>query len=195
MHNRLRLGSAVLVAALAAISCGDDTKSLPEPQKAPADRSGPSSSAPELPVSPPDPDYKGTIPMEVDTTVGNATFKTKGLGECTYADDASIYDVPAAMWHATLRAEGQSVSYVNVTVWQFKDGSPNQVATGVQVGPTFRHISTVKGSARVGKGTARPERSGEAGTIAVEGEDASGGPLVLRVQCARFTVPVEEGGR
>ena len=137
----------------------------------------------------------GTIPMEIDTTIGGTAFRTKGLGECTYADDASIYDVPAAMWHATMRAEGQSVSYVNVTVWQFKNGSPNQVATGVQVGPTFRHISTVKGSALVGKGTVLTERSGEAGTITVEGEDEKGGALVLRVQCASFTVPVEEGGR
>jgi len=194
MPNQLRLWSALIVASLVAMSCGDDPKSLPEPQKAPAD-TGPSSTAPELPLSPPDPDHMGTVPMEVDTTVGNAAFKTKGLGECTYADDASIYDVPAAMWHATVRAEGQSVSYVNVTVWQFKDGSPNQVATGVQVGPTFRHISTVKGSALVGKATARTERSGDAGTITVSGEDESGAALLIRVQCARFTAPVEEGGR
>ncbi len=193
MRNQLRPWSALLLAALAA-SCGGGSSSLPEPQKAPGD-SRASPSAPELPVSTPDPDHMGTIPMEIDTTIGSAVFKTKGLGECTYADDASIYGVPAAMWHATIRAEGQSVSYVNVTVWQFKNKSPNQVATGVQIGPKFRHISTVKGSALIGKGTARTERSGEAGTITVEGEDESGGALVVRVHCVRFTAPVEEGGR
>jgi hypothetical protein len=194
MSSRLRPWSALLVASLVAISCGGGSNTLPEPQKAPGD-SRASSSAPELPPSTPDPDHMGTIPMEIDTTIGGTAFKTKGLGECTYADDASIYDVPAAMWHATMRAEGQSVAYVNVTVWQFKNGSPNQVATGVQVGPKFQHISTVKGSALIGKATARTERSGEAGTITVDGEDDSGAALFVRVQCARFTAPVEEGGR
>ena len=99
------------------------------------------------------------------------------------------------MWHATLRAEGQSVSYVNVTVWQFKDRSPTQIAVGVQLGPSFRHISTVRGSALIGEGTATAERSGDAATITVDGRDEKGTALALRIRCGRVTKPVEEGGR
>jgi hypothetical protein len=137
----------------------------------------------------------GTVPMEVETIAGSSTFTTKGLGDCTYTDDASIYDVPAAMWHATLRAEGQSVSYVNVTIWQFKNRSANQISVGVQLGPRFRHISTVKGSALIGEGTAKAEKSGDLATLTVDGKDEQGTALALRIQCAKMTTPVEEGGR
>jgi hypothetical protein len=138
----------------------------------------------------------GTVPMEVETIAGSSTFTTKGLGDCTYTDDASIYDVPAAMWHATLRAEGQSVSYVNVTIWQFKNRSANQISVGVQLGPRFRHISTVKGSALIGEGTAKAEKSGDlAATLTVDGKDEQGTALALRIRCAKVTTPVEEGGR
>jgi hypothetical protein len=185
------IGTALLLA----IACGEGKPTLPEPQKAGTAERAASSSPPELPALPPDPDHMGTVPMEIQTTLADSTFTTKGLGECTYTDDAAIYDVPAAMWHATLRAEGQSVSYVNVTVWQFKARSANQIAVGVQLGPDFRHVSTVKGSALVGEGTATAERSGEAATISVDGKDEKGTALALRIRCAKVTKPVEEGGR
>jgi hypothetical protein len=184
------------VALVVAVSCGESTPTLPEPRKAAAaDERRASSSPPELPAMPPDPDHMGTVPIEVETIAGSSTFTTKGLGDCTYSDDASIYDVPAAMWHATLRAEGQSVSYVNVTIWQFKNRSANQIAVGVQLGPNFRHISTVKGSALIGEGTAKAERSGDLATLTVDGKDEKGTALALRIRCAKVTTPVEEGGR
>ena len=190
-----RLGR-VGVALVVAVSCGESKPTLPEPRKAaPADERRASSSPPELPAMPPDPDHMGTVPMEVETIAGSSTFTTKGLGDCTYSDDASIYDVPAAMWHATLRAEGQSVSYVNVTIWQFKNRAANQIAVGVQLGPNFRHISTVKGSALIGEGTATAERSGDLATLTVDGKDEKGTALALRIRCAKVTTPVEEGGR
>jgi hypothetical protein len=184
------------VALVVAVSCGESTPTLPEPRKAAAaDERRASSSPPELPAMPPDPDHMGTVPIEVETIAGSSTFTTKGLGDCTYSDDASIYDVPAAMWHATLRAEGQSVSYVNVTIWQFKNRSANQISVGVQLGPNFRHISTVKGSALIGEGTAKAERSGDLATLTVDGKDEKGTALALRIRCAKVTTPVEEGGR
>jgi hypothetical protein len=189
MRRALILASIVLT-----IACGESTPSLPEPQKAAPESAAPSA-PPELPAMPADPDHLGNVPMEVETTAGSSTFTTKGVGDCTFTDDAAIYDVPAAMWHATLRAEGQSVSYVNVTIWQFKNKSPNQIAVGVQLGPSFRHISTVKGSALIGEGTGNAERSGDAATIAVDGKDEKGSVLTLRIRCAAVTKPVEEGGR
>jgi hypothetical protein len=184
------------VALVVAVSCGESTPTLPEPRKAAAaDERRASSSPPELPAMPPDPDHMGTVPIEVETIAGSSTFTTKGLGDCTYSDDASIYDVPAAMWHATLRAEGQSVSYVNVTIWQFKNRSANQISVGAELGQNFRHISTVKGSALIGEGTAKAERSGDLATLTVDGKDEKGTALALRIRCAKVTTPVEEGGR
>jgi len=143
---------------------------------------------------PADPDHLGSVPMEVQTTIGDSTFTTTGVGECTFTGSAAIYGAPAAMWHATLRAEGQSVSYVNATVWQIKNRTPNQIAIGVQAGPRFRHISTIQGSARIGEGTATAERTGEQAIISVNGKDEKGSPLALRIRCAKVTKPVAEGG-
>ena len=184
----------IVALLLVAIACGEGKPTLPEPHKTAPDN-GAAASPPELPAMPADPDHLGSVPMEIETTVGESTFTTKGVGDCTFTDDASIYDVPAAMWHATLRAEGQSVSYVNVTMWDFKTNRPNQIAVGVQVGPAFRHISTVKGSALVGEGTGSTARSGEQVFIGVHGKDDNGAPLSLRIRCAKVTKPVEEGGR
>jgi hypothetical protein len=175
-------------------ACGESKPTLPEPQKSVPESSA-VSSPPEMPALPADPDHLGNVPMEVDTVAGASSFTTKGTGDCTFTGDAAIYDAPAAMWHATLRAEGQSVSYVNATVWQFKDRTPTQVAVGVQLGPRFRHISTVKGSALIGTGTATTERSGNAATITVDGRDEKGTVLALRIRCAKVTTPVEEGRR
>jgi hypothetical protein len=183
----------ITIALFLTIACGESKPALPDPQKA-SPENGAAASPPELPPLPPDPDHLGTVPMEIETTAGSSTFTTRGTGECTFADDAAIYDVPAAMWHATMRAEGQSVSYVNVTIWQFKDRSPNQIAVGVQLGPSFRHISTVKGSALIGEGTARAESSGDGATIVVDGKDEKGTVVALRIRCAKVTKPVEEGG-
>ncbi len=186
------IGTALLLA----IACGEGKPTLPEPQKAGTAERAASSSPPELPALPPDPDHMGTVPMEIETTLGDSTFTTKGLGECTYTDDASIYDVPAAMWHATLRAEGQSVSYVNVTVWQFKNRSANQIAVGVQLGPDFRHMSR-RSRVRRWSARARPPPRGRARLrqSSVDGKDEKGTALALRIRCAKVTKPVEEGGR
>ena len=175
-------------------ACGESKPTLPEPQKSVPESSA-VSSPPEMPALPADPDHLGNVPMEVDTVAGASSFTTKGTGDCTFTGDAAIYDAPAAMRHAPLRAEGQSVSNVNATVWQFKDRTPTQVAVGVQLGPSFRHISTVKGSALIGTGTATTERSGDAATITVDGRDENGTVLGLRIRCAKVTTPVEEGGR
>jgi hypothetical protein len=187
--------AAFVVALLvAAVACDGSKPALPDVHKAAPD-DAPASSPPELPPMPADPDHLGSVPIEVQTTIGDSTFTTKGVGECTFTSSAAIYDVPAAMWHAALRAEGQSVSYVNATIWQFKNRTPTQIAVGLQAGPRFRHISTIKGSARVGEGTANAERAGEQAIISVNGKDENGSPLSLRIQCAKVTKPVEEGGR
>ncbi len=63
------------------------------------------------------------------------------------------------MWHATLKADGATVSYVNVTIWQFKQGGPDQFSLGLQAGGVFHHASTIKGATLVGSGTATVERA------------------------------------
>jgi hypothetical protein len=130
----------------------------------------------------------------VSATIGGSQYSLKAPGECTYTNAASIHDVPAAMWHATMRVDGQPLSYVNLTVWEFKDHT-TQASLGLQIRGDFRHLSTVKGSTLIGSGTARAARAGDGATLSLDGTDNRGDAIGLTVRCAKVTAPVEEGGR
>jgi hypothetical protein len=114
---------------------------------------------------------------------------------CEHSDDASIHDVPAAMWHATLKADGSPVSYVNLTIWQFKQGGPDQFSLGVQVGGVFHHVSTIKGATLKGSGSASVDRGAEKPTLHAKGEDEKGRAFEIALRCANVTQAVEQGGR
>ena len=135
------------------------------------------------------------VAIDGSTTVDGTRYPLRGTGECTYTADAAIYDVPAAQWRATLKADGQAVSYLNVTVWQFKEGRSNETTVGLQIGADFRHLATVKGATIVGSAIANAEHSGTGAVLTVDGTDARGKPLAVKVTCARVTAAVEEGGR
>jgi len=113
---------------------------------------------------------------------------------CEHSDEASIYDVPAAMWHATLKADGATVSYVNLTIWQYKQGGPDQFSLGLQVGGEFHHASTIKGATLVGSGTASVDRAA-APSLHAKGADGKGVAFDVTLRCAKVTQAVEEGGR
>ena len=132
--------------------------------------------------------------MDLAATLDAAQYSLSGDGECAHADEAAIYDVPAAMWHATLKSDGP-VSYVNLIVWRFKDGAPDQFSLGLQVGGVFHHASTIKGATVVGGGTATVDRSGEAATLHAAGTDGKGGAFDVTVRCSRLTQALEQGGR
>ena len=136
----------------------------------------------------------GTISVEIAATVDGTRHALKTTGQCTYTDAASIHDVPAAMWHATVRADGQPLSYVNLTIWEFKDHS-TQASLGLQVRGEFRHLSTVKGATLVGSGISGAARVGEGATLTLDGKDNRGDAIGLEVRCRKTTTPVEEGGR
>ncbi len=99
--------------------------------------------------------------------VAGGSYRCAGLGECQHTEDASIYEVPAAMWSARVSDDGGTLSYLNLTV---------------------------KGAALKGSGTGRVSPRGQSGTLVVEGWDAAGGAVKLTVDCSRFSEPVAEGG-
>jgi hypothetical protein len=127
-------------------------------------------------------------------TLDGIDYRLSGDVTCQHTDDGSIYDVPAAMWHATLKDDGATVSYVNLTVWEFKQGGPDQFSIGLQVGGVFHHASTVKGATIVGSGTATVERSA-ATSLHAKGADEKGVAFDVMLRCAKVTQAVEEGGR
>jgi len=101
--------------------------------------------------------------------------------------------VPAAMWHATLKADGATVSYVNLTIWQFKQGGPDQFSLGLQAGGVFHHASTIKGATLVGSGTASVERAATT-SLHVKGADEKGVTFDVTLHCEKVIAAVAEGG-
>jgi hypothetical protein len=122
-----------------------------------------------------------------------ANYTLSGDVTCEHADGASIYDVPAAMWHATLKADGATVSYVNLTIWQYKQGGPDQFSLGLQLGGVFHHASTIKGATLVGSGTAGVERAAKV-SLHAKGADEKGVAFDITLRCAKVTQAVAEGG-
>lgn len=127
-------------------------------------------------------------------TLDGTDYTLAGDVTCEHSDDASIYDVPASMWHATLKADDAAVSYVNLTIWQLKEGGPDQFSLGLQVGGVFHHASTIKGATLVGSGTATVDR-GATTSLHAKGADEKGVPFDITLRCAKVTEAVEEGGR
>ena len=190
--GRMILVSCFVAGLCAAAACGPkgDATATPGAQSAPAATpvAGAAAAAPETA----DPN---AVAIDGSATVDGARYTLRGTGECTFTADAAIYDVPAAQWRATLKADGQAVSYLNVTVWQFKEGRSNETTLGLQIGADFRHLATVKGATIVGSAIANAEHSGTGAVLTVDGTDARGKPLAVKVTCARVTAAVEEGGR
>jgi hypothetical protein len=136
----------------------------------------------------------GTASTSGAATLDGTDYMLAGDVTCEHADDGSIYDVPAAMWHATLKADGATVSYVNLTIWQFKQGGPDQFSLGLQAGGVFHHASTIKGATLVGSGTATVERAA-ATSLHAKGADEKGVAFDVTLRCAKVIAAVEEGGR
>lgn len=127
-------------------------------------------------------------------TLDGTDYALTGELTCAHTDSGSIYDAPAAMWHGTLNADGATVSYVNLTVWQLKRGGPAQFSIGLQVGGVFHHASTIKGATLVGSGTATVE-SGATTTLHATGTDEKGLAFDVTLRCTKVVQAVEDGGR
>ena len=189
---RRTISGILLIAATCATGC-----SRAEAPGTSAARSTPAAAAPagQPKAAASDVADPNAVAIDGSATVDGARYTLRGTGECTFTADAAIYDVPAAQWRATLKADGQAVSYLNVTVWQFKEGRSNESTLGLQIGADFRHLATVKGATIVGSAIANAEHSGTGAVLTVDGTDARGKPLAVKVTCARVTAAVEDGGR
>jgi len=135
-------------------------------------------------------------PVQLSATadVDGKRYAFSGLGECHHTTDASIYELPAAMWTARLDAGAGDLAYVNLTLWQPKAAPEVQVSLGLTAGGRTHEIATVKGAPPHGSGVGRVEPAGPGGALHVDGTDAEGRHVRLQVDCSRFTELVAEGG-
>ncbi|HWB41280.1 MAG TPA: hypothetical protein VG500_08485 [Gemmatimonadales bacterium] len=134
---------------------------------------------------------RGTVPMTVVARVARHDYRSSGTGECASSAEASIYDVPATLWHATYQDE---TAHLNLTVWRPRAGGSDMVGLSFTSGEILHRIATVKGGELVGSGTAGVRPGGSGGTLTVTGKDDHGHAIELSVECARFDEVVAEGG-
>jgi hypothetical protein len=133
--------------------------------------------------------------MKIAAEVDGKTYRSTGLGECASSGEASIYEVPATLWHAIYEgSDGSEVRRLNLTVWRPKAGGADMVGLSLETGETTHEIATVKGGRMAGSGAPGVRPVGEGGTLTVAGKDDHGDAIELSVECERFDQVVAEGG-
>jgi hypothetical protein len=133
--------------------------------------------------------------MKIAAKVDGKTYRSTGPGECAGSGEASIYEVPATLWHAIYEGQdGSEIRRLNLTVWRPKAGGAEMVGLSLETGQTTHQIATVKGGRMTGSGTPGVRLAGEGGTLTVAGKDDHGDAIELAVECERFDQVVAEGG-
>lgn len=133
--------------------------------------------------------------VNVSAKVGGKTYAAKGAGSCRHAPDASIYDVPAALWMIEYAGEGpKSLTRLNLTLWRPKDGSPEQISLSLETGSSAHRISSGGKAPPLGSGTIKLSPVGQGGSFELKGKDAGGTDVKLTVTCETFTGIEAEGG-
>ena len=66
-------------------------------------------------------------PTSSAAVLDGTSYTLSGDVTCEHADDGSIYDVPAAMWHATLKADAATVSVRQLDDLAVQAGRPGPV--------------------------------------------------------------------
>lgn len=136
---------------------------------------------------------RGTVFMRIVAKVADKTYVAKGMGECASSADASIYEVPATLWHAMYDG-GTDPRSLNLTIWRPRAGGGDMVGLSILIGDATHKISTVKGGSIAGSGTPKVQPAGQGGALSVTGVDEHGDAIELSVTCQRFDEVVAEGG-
>lgn len=138
----------------------------------------------------------GATTVEYAFEVGGRKYAGRGAGECKSAPRASLYDLQAALYSASIREGDRSLQ---LTVWQPKDGAAAMTRLRVADGRKRFEVDTVKAGPDKGKATRGAARTTLArteagGTFAIEGASADGEKFSGYVRCTRFGEMQAEGG-
>jgi hypothetical protein len=134
-------------------------------------------------------------PVNVAVRIDGKSHEASGAGSCRHTPNASIYDVPAALWMAEYGGgEKGAISSVNLTLWRPKNGNPEQLSLSVSTRSSSHRISVGGRGEQVGSGKAEIIPEGAGGRLQVQGKDDSGKALQLVITCPVFAGVQAEGG-
>ena len=138
---------------------------------------------------------EGPIVLTVSAKVSGKAYNASGPGSCRHSPDASIYDVPSALWMVEHASPGKAaIKRLNLTLWRPKDGSPDQVSLALETGSSSHRISVGGKSEPVGSATIKLLPLGAGGRFELKGKDDTGTTVEVVITCPAFTgIEAEDG--
>ncbi len=133
--------------------------------------------------------------VNISGRVADKTLNAIGGGRCRHAPEASIYDVPAALWLVDYSNPNDAqLKQLNLTLWRPKNGSPDQISLSVETGSTSHRVNIGGRGEQAGSGRVTLSPSGEGGRFEFKGKDAAGTRLEVAISCPAFAGVEAEGG-
>jgi hypothetical protein len=132
------------------------------------------------------------IVVQVGLQVAGAAYAASGPGECVHTTDASLFDVPGAMWGIRTRDRDRDVNFTfwrlskggeMLTVWVTTGGKTHRVNT-LQVGPSTE---------RRGSGKATFEKRAAGGVFTLDLLADTGAKITGQLTCSAFVAPEANG--
>lgn len=133
--------------------------------------------------------------MAVTATVGGKSYEGTGPGNCRHTPDASIYDVPAALWMVEQSGSANgALKGLHLTLWRPKNKSPDQLSLALETRSSSHQISVGGKAQEAGSATVKLSPVGSGGRFELQGKDAKGTKIQLTINCTAFAGVEAEGG-
>jgi hypothetical protein len=134
-----------------------------------------------------------TVPVQLALKVGEQPYRFGGEAICQHAEQASIYEAPAALWSVR---HTEPTRRLDLSFWRAQSQG-DMVTVGLTLSGTDYRVSTVKIGPKgevMGSGRATFTASGSGGTFSLDLVAKDGTSIKGTISCGRFTPIVEEGG-
>jgi hypothetical protein len=133
--------------------------------------------------------------VQVIARLGAKSYSSTVPGSCKHEPEASIYDVPAALWTVEASGtEGSAIKQLNLTLWRPKNGSADQISLSLDAGSKPSRIEINPRNKPVGVGRVRLTPGDSGGKIELTGKDAQGASVNLTISCPSFDAVEAAGG-
>ena len=140
------------------------------------------------------PDMPSEVGVAITLQVAGQPFRFQGKAKCEYVPVASIENMVAEKWTASLIEPNRSMG---LTLWRPKNRSGDMFSLNVLLPPEGYIIDTVrrggKGSV-AGSGKVTLKTSGAGGTFTIHATARDGAVITGTIQCSAFTDEMPEGG-
>ena len=131
----------------------------------------------------------------ISGSVGNRKLHASGPGTCRHAPEASLRGASASMWMVAFAgSDDAGVDQLNLTLWRFKDGSPDQLSLALEAGSGSHRINTSNPDEKKGEATVTILPNGPGGRLELTGKKADGKQVQLTIECPVFSGIEAEGG-